>query len=838
MSKKQYSAINMNSNKLTGLPTPTTAETTAAANVQFVLDNAVDPALESRVTAIENKSSSIFTTFTDEFINGYYVDASTKATLENGYIRALFQNKYRDDFNNLDGIVQPNNSFYSQSGKIKRDTIASNTEHQFTTNAMTNFAGGVTQVSVTPSVTLSATNTFSSNVTNSSHTTASNIMPVKHNDVDNNEWTLRYSNAATATGGAYLSASHINSGAETRIWPTSGSATTVGDQPRNLSITSDNTYVYVAFYQTSLVIEIGMYNRSTGVRVGTNVVQSTGTSIGFRGQDLLVVGSKLFHLRTNNGSATANIAITVYSIGVGGLTQDNVFTTYTDSSGALHTCKLAYDSATNTILYTVFKRAATNAVIIGRRSVTNGSAVGSENVLVSTDSNGSGTAVFHNGVFRVITGSNANTAFNYFTVSTSGTVSGVLATSSAYSVSVYRFESVAFGNTLHVVYGNNAMTALLYTRFDMTSGFAPIDTNQLYSFTEVRRVHVFGVNSSSQSFKVIAEEYNTNYDVFTYQAISETLQIEIRNSANNGALSAKTTYTSGTLLLNLNTAVNDFRVRFYVQLASLIPLISSFEMEYFEVEATATNTQIDNPTSSDFVSTVIFNDRVVDTIFLSPIVSNESNGSFVWSVSTDDGTTWQSVTSLNQFVSVDAGSKVRVKATITRNSNVTSLADMPRIESYQFSTKNVITPNDLLPLQVNMLKMGLKLNALGTYSTTEFVKMMVDLFENANNIDSSSTAIYNSGTYTTAPSTSATLISQAENTQTNDNVATVTSAIVMVEYTGTVSFYVRRGNDSWGNPITLGEIVSFTQGTPTNEIQIKAEMSPGAVLYGWAYLYQ
>ena len=40
MSKKQYSAINMNSNKLTGLPTPTTAETTAAANVAFVLANA------------------------------------------------------------------------------------------------------------------------------------------------------------------------------------------------------------------------------------------------------------------------------------------------------------------------------------------------------------------------------------------------------------------------------------------------------------------------------------------------------------------------------------------------------------------------------------------------------------------------------------------------------------------------------------------------------------------------------------------------------------------------------------------------------------------------------
>jgi hypothetical protein len=262
-----------------------------------------------------------------------------------------------------------------------------------------------------------------------------------------------------------------------------------------------------------------------------------------------------------------------------------------------------------------------------------------------------------------------------------------------------------------------------------------------------------------------------------------------------------------------------------------------FEMDYFEIEATATNTPISNPTSSDFVSTVIFDDRIVDTIFLSAVVANESNGSFAWYVSTNDGTTWQSVTSLNQFVSVDAGSKVRVKATITRNATVTSLADMPRIESYQFSTKNVITPNDLLPLQVNMLKMGLKLNALGTYSTTEFVKMMVDLFENANNIDASSTATLSSGTYISGGS-SATLISLAENTQTNDGVATVTSAIVMAEYTGTVAFYVRRGSGSWGNPITLGEIVQFTQGTPTNEIQIKAEMSPGAVLYGWAYLYQ
>ena len=40
MSFEVHDELKLNGNKLTGLPTPTTAETTAAANVQFVLDNA------------------------------------------------------------------------------------------------------------------------------------------------------------------------------------------------------------------------------------------------------------------------------------------------------------------------------------------------------------------------------------------------------------------------------------------------------------------------------------------------------------------------------------------------------------------------------------------------------------------------------------------------------------------------------------------------------------------------------------------------------------------------------------------------------------------------------
>lgn len=48
--KKKYHGEDFDGHKLTGLPTPTTAETTAAANVQFVLDNAGGAPLASNVS--------------------------------------------------------------------------------------------------------------------------------------------------------------------------------------------------------------------------------------------------------------------------------------------------------------------------------------------------------------------------------------------------------------------------------------------------------------------------------------------------------------------------------------------------------------------------------------------------------------------------------------------------------------------------------------------------------------------------------------------------------------------------------------------------------------------
>jgi hypothetical protein len=131
-----------------------------------------------------------------------------------------------------------------------------------------------------------------------------------------------------------------------------------------------------------------------------------------------------------------------------------------------------------------------------------------------------------------------------------------------------------------------------------------------------------------------------------------------------------------------------------------------------------------------------------------------------------------------------------------------------------------------------MMKMGLKLNALGTYSTTSFVKMMIDLFENNSNIDTTnSTSVLDAGAYGAGE-----LWSKVEDTSA-DNVNTVTSAIVMAEFQGTApTFFIRRGTASW-TEITLESVFTFTTGTPTNNIQISATIPSGTQLLGWAYLY-
>ena len=104
MAKKQYSTIDMNGNKITGLATPTTQQTTSAANVQFVLDNAGGAPTASNVS---------FTPDADTFPAGTdNVDEALKALFTSANSGKLdvadsigYSTPYSDTFASLAGNI-------------------------------------------------------------------------------------------------------------------------------------------------------------------------------------------------------------------------------------------------------------------------------------------------------------------------------------------------------------------------------------------------------------------------------------------------------------------------------------------------------------------------------------------------------------------------------------------------------------------------------------------------------------------------------------------------------------------------------------------------------------
>jgi hypothetical protein len=247
--------------------------------------------------------------------------------------------------------------------------------------------------------------------------------------------------------------------------------------------------------------------------------------------------------------------------------------------------------------------------------------------------------------------------------------------------------------------------------------------------------------------------------------------------------------------------------------------------------------------SGEFISVPLVTDRIVKKVLLQ---TTESVGSTVgndieWYVQALDNNNWYPIQNGQEvtFNSSDYGSQLRTKAVLTWGAGTSSLATVPYIDGYTVSSTNIVTASDLEPIQVNMLKMGLRLQALTNYTTTSFVKMMVDTFLDTSNIDASTTAVYNStNQWYSATANNQEVVSKVETT-TGDGVTSVVSAIVMAEYTGTINFFIRRGTGAW-LPVNLGDTLAFssTSGSPANEIQIKAVMASGAVLYGFAYLYQ
>jgi hypothetical protein len=493
-----------------------------------------------------------------------------------------------------------------------------------------------------------------------------------------------------------------------------------------------------------------------------------------------------------------------------------------------------------------------------------------------SDSNGCGTMVFDNtnNFCYLVWGSNGNSDTGFGRIATNSPTA--LPVSNLITVSPFDYfaprDCQAFlrpspttngQRVLEVFFHRSALSINAATRTNLIRANVSISSAGVFSYsgntadrnTLLENTSFFLLNSISL---IPLSSTENHYDIYTthdefslsyirHANLTPELQVRLTNlnGANLSGGIVPGFATSGTpISFNLTGVTNgelliSFRFIYHILTEDFTGTNRSVSLSSFTIEQTG----VSSPPTSTFISKPLITDRIVRTVTLD--VTEDIGGvgnSITWEVASL-GDIWLPINASTtpawtvEFPENQYGSQLRVKATMVKDAGNNTIATVPKIQKYVANVKNILTASDLLPIQVNMLKMALKINTLGTFTTTDFQKMMVDIFENESNIDTTNTtATLSAGTYTATGSSK--VVMSLPETTTGDGVSVITSAIVMAEYSGTVSFYVRRGNGSWGSSIQLGEVIQFLSGTPSNQIQIKAEMQPGSTLYGWAYLYQ
>jgi hypothetical protein len=348
--------------------------------------------------------------------------------------------------------------------------------------------------------------------------------------------------------------------------------------------------------------------------------------------------------------------------------------------------------------------------------------------------------------------------------------------------------------------------------------------------------------STNSTVRYVVSHNVLNQPIYSqvYDYISPTISFDIRNSTTFSSSvrsgGAVTLSISGTNIAStLTSTQSSFRVAFSFNFPTVETVNGSVEVESYTIEQTAPAITPSEQTSV-FYTTPIVTDRIVNevTLDVSQTVPSISGNSIIWQVSSL-GDNWQSVTLVNGVATVqitNPGSNLRLRAYLTRGATVDSIENLPYIDSYNVTVRNVLIANDLLPLQVNIMKLGLQVGTWNASQRTGFNNMMIDLFNNTDGVTTSgvsydSTLKHFSGTGTVT-----------SNQESTDNNVFPTRIIIVSDASASgITYRAKRTNGSWES-VTPDTVYTFTTGSSgvSNIIQIEATLS-GQTLYGFAYLY-
>jgi hypothetical protein len=187
-----------------------------------------------------------------------------------------------------------------------------------------------------------------------------------------------------------------------------------------------------------------------------------------------------------------------------------------------------------------------------------------------------------------------------------------------------------------------------------------------------------------------------------------------------------------------------------------------------------------------------------------------------------------------------AGNNLKVEGNIAIGSGIAN-ANSVRINSYTVTTTNVVMQSDLYNLQINLAKMGLQISTLSAAQRLGYKNMMIDVFSSNLGVEPYSPNFTFTGQSFVNNSGSEQILTSI---QEDADITNVSSIVVVADANdlslSNLTYQVRRGEgvtaSEWAT-VTPEQVHTFSSGTPTNKVQIRAIVPDDMYVRGWAYLY-
>jgi hypothetical protein len=842
-------------------------------------------ALDTRITTIENNNASIFTTNSDDFLDNTKIQTNVNLVRTDGIIRSTIT-KYEENFSNSvrvdedktdNNITVSGGSAYVTSstlgiGYVPTDAATQN-EYKFQTLSTEVFdLTGATEVRLTPTFTNNTPLTgYTSPVQRgvSSGTSLESVFKT-YKDSNNNIWNFCFS---IGSGSPSILKYTVNGGSEITVFNNGTYTTLQSDTSRRiLSVTETSSQVLVAYPISTTQYGIRYINKSDFSLSSLITVNMVTTTIAIQRISILQNGNRLHILASNSNGATNRNIVYAFTDTVSNvaIADNNYFIRY--ASPFIYGVKLISIGGTK-VGWCGFTAQSTLGVHFGIIDETVGTfphqfrtlpvaqaaafpynAVGCATVTSNCNGNGAMAYDSVNSCFYLMWGISSGSQAQFAKINAGATdamptISSITATPfdtfGNRDCDIYLSPvSTTFPRTMDVFFSEGLRSNIYQAKMSVTSGgvFTISSYNHLYrtenaSASKIYNIDVIPLTGAFHT--VYFNDDSLSKNISYTDGIKPLLRAMILREGNSTSTKVElTSGSSATVSVGINVTNIYIKYEYYYPIlsASFSGTNYSARIQSYTLERTL---PIPSASSGNFISTPLITDRIVKSVTLNATqtVPTITGNSIVWEVRALNNGTWRTITngSTHTFATGEEGSYLQVKGTLAYGATATSLSQVPLVDSYSVTVTNTITQNDLLPLQINLMKLGVNVTALITANRYNYKNMMIDTFETSNGVQNLNglTHSNNNGTLTNNTGGNITVVTQIETAD-----ITATNLTLVAEYTGTMTFRVSRDGGTTWYAATKETITPFTGSeSPKNQIVLESTFYPSASCAGWAYLY-